>query len=163
MFIHTANTHYTDFIASQSRQKTAILILYTISIDIIVTLIFSTILFPNHNAGPILASKIEGFFIAVLIGPFVETLLFQHMLIKFILKKRPTALLLSCLVSAILFSLTHYYSWQYILKTFISGLLFASLFLIISHKRQNALLIVFIAHAVYNGIGLIIEILNGAV
>ncbi len=163
MFIHSANKYYNNFISRLSRQKTVMLIFYTVGFDVIVTLIFSIILFPNHTAGPILASKLEGLFVAVLFAPFIETLLFQYLLIKFVLKKRVTATLLSCIVSAILFSLTHYYSWQYILKTFISGLLFASLFLIISHKRQNAFLIVFIAHAIYNGIGLLVDILNGDV
>jgi membrane protease YdiL (CAAX protease family) len=163
MFIHTANRYYTNFIASLSKQKTSILILYTVGLDIIVTLIFSIILFPNHTAGPVHTSNTEKFFVAVLVGPFIETLLFQDMLIKFILKKRANARLLSCLVSAILFALLHYYSWQYILKTFFSGLFFGSLYLIITHKRQNPLLVVFIAHAIYNGIGLIVDILNGAV
>lgn len=163
MCTRTANRYYNNFIVRLSRQKTVILILYTVGLDIIITLIFSTILFPSHTAGPVFASKIEGFFIAVLIGPFIETLLFQHLIIKFILKKSATATLLACMVSAILFAISHYYSWEYILKTFISGLLFASLFLIISHKRQNPVLIVFIAHAIYNCIGLIVDILNGTI
>lgn len=160
MCIHTANRHYNNFITRLSRQKTAMLIFYTVGMDVIVTLIFSTILFPSHTAGPVHTSKIEGFFIAVLIGPFIETLLFQHLIIKFILNKRTTATLVSCTVSAILFAISHYYSWAYILKTFISGLIFASLFLIISHKRQNPVLIVFLAHAIYNCIGFIVDISN---
>lgn len=161
MSILKANRYYSDFIIKLSKQKTALLIFYTVGLDVIVTLIFSIILFPNHTAGPVLVSKMEGFFIAVLFAPFIETLLLQDMLIKFILKKRATATLLSCLISAILFALLHYYSWQYILKTFFSGLLFSSLYLIIRHKRQNPLLIVVIAHAIYNCIGLIVDILSG--
>lgn len=161
MSIHTANRYYNNFIATLSRQKTTMLILYTIGMDVLITLVFSHILFPSHTAGPVHASIIEGFFIAVLVAPFIETLLFQHLLIKFVLEKKATATLASCIISAILFSIGHYYSWQYILKTFLSGLLFASLYLIINNKRQNPLLIVFIAHAIYNGIGLIVDILSG--
>jgi uncharacterized protein len=160
MWVRKANKYYNNFIARLSRQKTARLIFYVITIDVIITIIFSYILFPSHTAGPEYESLIEGFFIAVLVGPFIETMLFQHLIIKNILKWGTTATLVSCLASAILFAISHYYSWQYILKTFISGLLFASLYLIISHKRQNPVLIVSIAHAIYNCIGLMVDILS---
>lgn len=161
MSIHTANRYYNNFISRLSRQKTAMLILYTVGLDVLITLIFSFILFPSHTAGPVHTSIIEGVFIAVLIAPFIETFLFQHFVIKFILSKKATATLASCMISAILFAIGHYYSWQYILKTFLSGLLFASLYLIINYKRQNPILIVFTAHAIYNCIGLIVDILSG--
>ncbi len=160
MCIHTANRYYNNFINRLGRQKTTMLILYTVGIDVLITLIFSLILFPSHTAGPVHTSIIEGFFIAVLLSPFIETLLFQHLVIKFILNKKATATLVSCMVSATLFAISHYYSWQYILKTFISGLLFASLYLAIRHKRQNPVIIVFIAHAIYNCIGLIVDIVS---
>lgn len=161
MWAAIANKYCSDFIIRLSRQKTFKLIFYIIAIDVIITIFFSYILFPSDTQGPKYESLIDGFFIAVLFSPLIETIVFQHLIIKTILNWKTTASLISCITSAILFAISHYYSWQYILKTFLSGLLFASLYLIINHKSKNPVIIVFIAHAIYNCIGIIITILSG--
>lgn len=129
------------------------LIIFTVLIEISVTLIFSFLLFPNHNAGPTFDSKLEEFFIAVIFAPILETLIFQYSIISYILDKRPNAYLFTCIFSATLFALSHFYSPEYILKTFFSGLLFGTLYLVVQNKNNYAFFIVAIAHSIYNFIG----------
>ncbi len=160
--INIVNRQYDDFIFSISKKETTTLIFYTVTIDLIITILFSKVFFSTHSSGPTFDSKIEAFILAVLVSPLFETLIFQHWVIKLILKKCDGAKLLSCLVSAVLFAASHYYSWAYVLKTFISGLLFGSLYLVSIRMNKNPIFMVFLSHAIYNSIGFVIDILTGS-
>jgi uncharacterized protein len=150
------------FLFSASRYPIAALIPITIVIDVFVTIVFSNLPLQSQSNGPLFNSKLEAFVLAIVIAPIFETLIFQHAVIKLIIKKSSNAKLLSCFVSAILFAASHYYSWAYVLKTFISGFLFSSLYLITMYKKQNPILVVLLAHAGYNLIGFVIDILTGS-
>jgi len=100
--------------------------------------------------GPEFDTKFEEFLLVVFFAPLLETLIFQYSIISYILEKRPNAYLFSCIFSAILFGLSHFYSPEYILKTFFSGLLFGSLYLVVKDKNKNSFLIVAVTHSIYN-------------
>lgn len=109
---------YSSLISKLQVVKTPLLITTAIMIDLLLSFIFSVIFFPNHQNGPSFSSKLEAFFIAIIVAPFFETLIFQHGIIKLVLNKKPNALLFACLLSASLFAISHYYSFAYILKAF---------------------------------------------
>lgn len=71
---------------------------------------------------------------ALLVAPIIETFLFQFAVIevcyKYLISKNENRnILISIVASAALFSLNHYYSWQYILWTFIVGIYLAFVYL----------------------------------
>lgn len=129
------------------------LIFLTVIIEFTVSLVFGLLFFSNHSAGPKFETKLEEFFIVVIIAPFIETLIFQYTIISFFLNKRPKAVLFTIAFSAILFGVSHFYSQVYILKTFISGLLFGTLYIVVNAKNSSAIIAVTLAHSIYNFIG----------
>lgn len=156
-YLERLNEAYTNYVNRISKTDTYWLILLTVLIEVSVTILFSYFLFPNHTSGPKFENNQEEFLIAVILAPFLETLIFQYAIISFILNKMPKALLFSCFVSAVLFGLSHFYSPEYVLKTFFSGLLFGTLYLIVLTKKANAILIVSTAHAIFNLIGFFVK------
>lgn len=144
------NNLYENRLAQLSKMSVVKLIFLTVVIEIIVALVFSFLLFPDHTAGPKFENRTEEFFTAVFFAPLIETLIFQYALISYILSKWSNAFLLSCIVTAILFGLSHIYSPEYILKTFLSGLLFGTLYLVAFKKKTNAFIVVAVAHSIYN-------------
>ena len=71
---------------------------------------------------------------ALIAAPIIETFLFQFAVIeichKYLISKNENRnILISIVASAALFSLSHYYSWQYILWTFIAGIYIAFVYL----------------------------------
>ncbi|PJE47998.1 MAG: hypothetical protein CUR34_00520 [Sediminibacterium sp.] len=149
-FLNRLNNLYINAVQTISKYSIVTLILLTVAIEFSVSIIFSLWLFPNHSAGPTFDSKKEEFLFVVILAPLIETLIFQYSIITSLLEKRPKAYLFACIFSAILFGLSHFYSPVYILKTFFSGLLFATLYLVVSQKKRNAFIAVVIAHALYN-------------
>ena len=88
----------------------------------------------------------------ILIAPIVETLLFQMLVIsictKWWLKLKDW---IAILISAALFGAGHYSSWQAILVTFTSGLIFAYSFVVYRDKKTfSPFLMVMIIHAIFN-------------
>ncbi len=158
-FLFRINDLYINKVKEFSKISQFKLICFTVIIEISVTLIFSFLLFPNHTAGPTFDTKLEEFFIAVVFAPLIETLIFQYSIISYILGKWTNAYLFSCIFSAVLFGISHFYSPEYILKTFFSGLLFGSLYLVVHNKNNNAFIIVAIAHSIYNFIGFCLRLI----
>jgi len=155
--LNCLNNLYENWLIQFSKLSISKLIILTVVVEITVTLIFSHLLFPNHSAGPSFENKIEEFFTAVVFAPLIETLIFQYAFISYILGKWSNAYLVSCFVTASLFGLSHFYSPEYVFKTFISGLLFGTLYLVIVKKNRNAFIVVAIAHSLYNFIGFCIR------
>lgn len=91
----------------------------------------------------------------VIVGPLVETLLLQYVVIE-IFKSTKIALKYCCLLSALVFALLHLYNVFYFLYAFVSGLLFAFLY-IRGKSERNSILLVLIAHTIYNGIAFIMK------
>ena len=91
------------------------------------------------------------FTVSVVVLPFLETIIFQVIIIKLFIwlrAKPPVAIL----VSAILFALAHYYNVYYILAVFPIGFLLSYYYyiLIIREDVWYALLLVTLLHALIN-------------
>ncbi len=98
---------------------------------------------------PDLSTPLKAFVVVVIAGPLLETLIFQYAIITSMLNTvKSTALAVP--VSALAFCLTHYYSPQYVVATFLSGILFAILFLVFEKKNRRGFLYVLLIHASYN-------------
>lgn len=105
------------------------------------------------------------FIIATIIVPIVETLIFQYLPIKvtqLVLKNKKQKFqeLWSIIISSILFSLIHCYSFVYIVLAFILGIIFAFSFIISQKRKENPLINVIIIHSIYNVIIFIIDLVS---
>ncbi|TXT28542.1 MAG: CAAX amino terminal protease [Chitinophagaceae bacterium] len=117
-------------------------------LEIINSYIFA-FLFPDVK-GSDFENIYEELFVVVLFAPLIETYLIQHLVIKNVLKYSNNNLLLALLLSAIVFGLAHTYSIIYVVKTFISGLIFGILYLTMRKNSEKAILYVAVTHAVFN-------------
>lgn len=93
------------------------------------------------------------FVITVIIGPLVETLIFQLGIIEIVLYYRSTKFsgYLALSISSFLFGLTHNYNIYYIIfGTFIGFILAASYLIAKKRKDMSPFLLVCFAHAIIN-------------
>jgi uncharacterized protein len=101
------------------------------------------------------------FFLVVGLVPFLETVIFQALIIELVkeyLKRfRWNSNIFPIIVSAIAFSLIHIYSLIYVVITFFMGLCLAYTYIIVKKRKQNPILIVSIVHAFHNLIVFTIE------
>jgi hypothetical protein len=151
------NSKFTEIIEKSANKSLGFLVGVVIFLDILISFIFSFWLFPNHSAGPKFDSQLEAFILVVILSPVIETYIFQTTIIDFIVRKYPSLLLNACLISSIIFGLLHYYSPEYMLKTFISGFLYSILYLVSSKKVKYPFIPVALAHATFNFIGFCID------
>ena len=90
----------------------------------------------------------------LLIGPFIETFLFQFFIIKIfrlISKRLWTMVFIAIPLSAVLFSLSHSYSVYYQVAAFFVGLIYATAFFVGMYRKDlPAFLIVLIIHSSWN-------------
>lgn len=107
-------------------------------------------------------SHVEIFLLSVLIGPIVETFLFQYLIIEILYALKKIKLEVIIFVSALAFSLIHTYNFIYIIVTFISGLIYASYYLYLKKfKRKFPFIQVWALHTLYNlTVFLLDDILN---
>lgn len=77
------------------------LVFLFILFEVINTLIFSKLLFPNHTPGPKFSSVPFAFLSLVIFAPLVETYIVQHGVLRYIINKKPASYLLACFVSAV--------------------------------------------------------------
>lgn len=98
-------------------------------------------------------SNKEKLILFVIVGPILETLLFQYAVIEFC-KRKKMALQYCCLLSAFIFASMHLYNVFYFLYAFVTGLLFAYLYLA-GKNEKNAILLTLVTHIIYNGIAFI--------
>src|SRR5690606_10580287 len=115
-------------------------ILFGVSIDLILS-----ILLPLSKEIVIENDFLEGksliyiFLTTVIIIPFIETLLFQFIIIEgyfIILRKNNKAIILAILTSSIVFGLSHSYSLNYILLVLIIGF-YLSLIYVLAKLRKD--------------------------
>jgi len=98
----------------------------------------------------------EIFLIVVILGPLIETFLFQFVLIELIILlfksiKIRGGQVIAVLVSSFLFAATHPYSFIYLFSALISGLMYGIFYLISKRKKGlNGFSVVFIVHSFYN-------------
>ena len=99
-----------------------------------------------------LISGSSGFFVVVIMAPVTEELFFRGMILKGLgLKYKPA---MTICISAFLFGAIHFNPWQ-LIPAFGAGIFIGWLYLV----TNNILLCIFV-HALNNGLGYIMEILN---
>ena len=98
--------------------------------------------------------KLAVLFAGVIIAPLIETFVFQFSVIKilrFLIKNAALCFYIALLVSALLFSINHWYSVYYLMNTFFMGLLYAFAFYIGQYRRDMpAFLLVASIHGLGN-------------
>ncbi|MDQ8053502.1 MAG: CPBP family intramembrane glutamic endopeptidase [Pedobacter sp.] len=87
------------------------------------------------------------FWILILIAPVFETIIFQYAIIETFRKRK--SLGFACVLSAIIFGLSHLYNFYYFLFAVCSGLSMAYLFSL-RKSLWSALFITITAHSLYN-------------
>ncbi|MGF1587044.1 MAG: type II CAAX prenyl endopeptidase Rce1 family protein [Bacteroidales bacterium] len=129
------------------------ILLLVISNTIITGVLF---LIGQLDAGPQFYHELnfaEQIFWGVVFGPIVETIIFHFLLMElllFIFKKTKNQEYWVVLISAIIFSLIHYYSIQYRIYSFFAGIIFSSAYLVARKNKMLPFAVVFIIHSVYN-------------
>ena len=99
----------------------------------------------------------EAFILSVLIGPLLETFLFQYLIIEILYKFKINNNLIIWL-SAILFALTHNYNLIYLLAAILPGLLYASYYLYLKkEKKKNIFFTIYLLHALSNLVVFILD------
>jgi Type II CAAX prenyl endopeptidase Rce1-like len=100
---------------------------------------FHLIYYSPEVGGATITTEYDKIFI-LFIGPIVETLIFQVLILEFVLRilaRYDSKLIIGLLISSLTFMLTHNYSLFYIIMAFISGLIYAGLYLSIREKTQE--------------------------
>lgn len=95
-------------------------------------------------------SNNEKFVLIVLIGPLVETAIFQYLPIKILEKLGIKNNLIKIIASSFLFALLHFYNPIYIVMTFISGLLLNKFYLESRTKSNFYFFLTALLHSMYN-------------
>lgn len=108
------------------------------------------------------ASFLGKIILASIIGPLIETLIFQHLIIEIIYKipKIKNTNFIAIIISSLSFALTHSYNITYIIYTFIIGLLLAYAFVIYREKSFSSFWIVTLIHSLRNTITTLLIALN---
>ena len=101
--------------------------------------------------------------IALIAAPILETLLFQTLIIETVCKlfKKPRYnFYFAIILSAVAFALNHTYNLQYVIFTFISGLVLSIAYYMARYRKENASIIVILIHFLYNLTSFIHEYLS---
>jgi uncharacterized protein len=143
---------YYKLINSLKKIHPVLLILLTVIFNILISVLMFWVakhLFHKRlNAGAFkFPTKTAEFFFVVFLAPILETMIFQAFVIEML--KQKIAMKYCCLISAVLFALTHTYNVFYFLLAVAAGLSFAILYYIGSLNKKGFLLVV-TAHALYN-------------
>lgn len=96
-------------------------------------------------------SLTEIFILSVIVGPLIETFLFQYIVIELLysLKKIKTNFIV--IISALVFSLIHNYNLIYIIVTFIAGLIYALYYVYLKKtKKKYPFMYIWMLHTLYN-------------
>lgn len=98
---------------------------------------------------------------ALIFAPFIETLIFQALIIYLIRKFLTKNLTVQVLISAILFGVTHNFSPRYILFATLTGVVLAAGYVIYLRKRrwEDAAWAIILVHFLRNAIALIVSLL----
>ena len=93
------------------------------------------------------------FFIGVIIGPALETIIFHFILMElllFIFQKSRSKYFLVILISSLIFAITHRLQIHFFIISFIGGIAFSSAYIIAKIKNMIPVVIVFFIHALAN-------------
>lgn len=100
-------------------------------------------------------SEKEMFFLAVVLAPIIETLIFQLFLYRLINKTRINNTSIIIILMSFAFSQAHWYHWLYVVAAFINGI-FLNYFYLYTYKNKNefiAVLLTIVLHSTYNLFG----------
>lgn len=92
----------------------------------------------------------EKFILVVFVGPIVETIIFQFLIMEVIAVFLPDRKLLALAGSTLLFALAHAYSGVYIFFAVVPGLMFGIIYLVFRNRDNYPVLMVFFVHALIN-------------
>ncbi|MFA8299264.1 MAG: lysostaphin resistance A-like protein [Hyphomicrobiales bacterium] len=90
---------------------------------------------------------------AVILGPLLETLIFQFLIIRLILhffKKTNYVGWYACFTSAIIFGSLHYYSFAYIIVALCIGLVLGYIYLLSIERKEKPILNTWLVHSANN-------------
>lgn len=119
---------------------------------------FVKIFFPliEHTEGPFknTSSISYKFIVAIILAPIMETFVFQYLV--FVSLKNKIKPIFIIIISALLFGLSHYYDFFYILNTIYIGLILALAYYNWNGKRINKFWMVVSIHSLHNLITLVV-------
>ena len=107
-------------------------------------------------------SLAEIFTLTVIIGPLIETFIFQYLIIEFLIIFKKIKVNIIILVSSLAFGCSHYYNFIYVLVMCVGGFIFASYYLYLKIKEiRFPFLYIFSLHALWNFMAFILnDVLN---
>ncbi|WP_133227976.1 CPBP family intramembrane glutamic endopeptidase [Mucilaginibacter psychrotolerans] len=112
--------------------------------------------FPGLDGNPIDKESVpEQLFLACIVAPLIETLIFQYAVIKLLKRIGIRNFYLLLTIPAVLFGLSHYYNPLYIMAMFIGGLIMNYLFLYCQANGYKAFWWVALLHCLYNLFGIL--------
>lgn len=101
-------------------------------------------------------SENELFYIAVVVSPIIETLLFQLLLYRILIKTGINNTSIIIILMSFAFAQAHWYHWLYVIASFINAL-FLNYFYVYVLRNKNeliAVLLTIVLHSFYNLYGL---------
>jgi hypothetical protein len=142
--------HLENFLANKKDYQIILIsFVFLILLGSVLTLIKTLLNIETVNTVMIAKNNWEKFVFGVLIGPLVETFIFQFLIEKIFNSIFKNIIFLT-LFSAILFGLNHHYGGFYILYSFILGFYFTYLYLVLLRLKRKAFLTVLLLHSFYN-------------
>ena len=120
--------------------------------------LFGYLLFPEQqSASAILNFTVkEAFWIGVIFAPLLETYLIQYLVIKNV-HKWTGIYWIAVLASAIIFGASHTYSVPYMILTFLSGIVYGIIYVVLALRGKDRFVYITLTHALHNLTGFCIE------
>lgn len=135
-----------------------VLLLTSVSLVALVPFTILVEVFPFLSPGPGELVAKQGFyelvFASVFFVPLLETALYQALPIELLSRKTSFTWQAKVIISAMLFGAAHWYSWGYVLITFLVGLTLAYGYVARRRKGGKPFLLIFLVHGLRNAISL---------
>jgi uncharacterized protein len=135
-----------------------VLLLTSLSFVALVPFAILAAVFPSLSPGPGPLVAKRGFyeiaFGSVFLAPLLETALYQALPIELLSRKTSFSWQAEVVISAMLFGAAHWYSWGYVLSTFLVGLMLAYGYVVRRRARGRPFFLVFLVHGLRNSISL---------
>ena len=102
------------------------------------------------------------FLLSVVIGPFVETCVFQFFIVESVflfVENNSRAKKVACILSSMLFGLSHYYNFYYVLVMVLVGLFYCWVYIFIKNwkSRKSAFWSLTLIHLINNAFAFIVN------
>lgn len=152
--LHIFTMRYFDHIASSPYKLVLIMPLLFLINNIMIFHVFGGINASGSGQGIFCSVGLaEQFFISVIIGPVIETILFHFLLMELLLlifKKATYRFLIVVVISSLIFSFTHQLQIHFLVMSFIGGVILSSSYIIAKIKNMIPVVVVFFIHALAN-------------